>query len=338
MGFRNPLTIVMYHYVRPIAGSGYPGIRGLEAHAFDGQLDYLQKHYRIIRPAEAMASLREGSPLPERSLMLTFDDGYKDHIQHVFPRLRKRGLTGAFFAPMGAIVDREMLDVNRIHYVLACVEDKERLGGEIENLIREASDEFELDTLENYRAKHRTPYFFDGAEVGYVKRLLQHALPEALRTRIASDLFSRHVSRDERAFAEELYMSPDDLRTLASAGMEIGSHGHRHYWLGRLGAAEQATDIDRSLSALSDLGLARKDFWFCYPYGSYDSGTLQLLRERGCAAAVTTSFGIAECDPANALELRRLDTVDLPRSGDAPICDWTRRARGEDAPSQVEKA
>ena len=42
------LTIVMYHYVRPIVNSKYPGIKGLELEGFVRQLDYLQENFRII--------------------------------------------------------------------------------------------------------------------------------------------------------------------------------------------------------------------------------------------------------------------------------------------------
>ena len=43
------ITIVMYHYVRPILNSKYPGLKGLELKSFQ-QLDYLQKNYSIIDP------------------------------------------------------------------------------------------------------------------------------------------------------------------------------------------------------------------------------------------------------------------------------------------------
>ena len=42
------LTIVTYHYVRPIKKSSYPLIKGLELESFKIQLDYLEKNYKII--------------------------------------------------------------------------------------------------------------------------------------------------------------------------------------------------------------------------------------------------------------------------------------------------
>jgi peptidoglycan/xylan/chitin deacetylase (PgdA/CDA1 family) len=310
-----PLTIVMYHYVRPLAGSRYPRIKGLETRAFEYQLDHLQRHHRLVQPAQVLRALR-GERLPERAALLTFDDGYKDHVRHVYPALKARGLSGVFFPPTSAIENRELLDVNRVHHILACVDDAASLVPEVERAMAEAAAEFELEPVEAYRRRFREANRFDTADVIYVKRLLQHALPEALRTRIARQLFARHVSADERSFADELYLDDGDLREMSAGGMEVGSHGHRHHWLGRLDADEQAQDIDRSLQYLSSIDLGKRDFWFCYPYGSYNTDTLRLLRERGCAAAVTTVVDVASCEADKALELPRLDTNDLPQSGD----------------------
>lgn len=44
------LTIIMYHYVRPIVGSKFPGIKGLELEGFKRQLDYLESHFEIVSP------------------------------------------------------------------------------------------------------------------------------------------------------------------------------------------------------------------------------------------------------------------------------------------------
>ena len=43
-----PLTIVMYHYVRPIAASPWPGIKGIETARFESQLDHIQAHYNPV--------------------------------------------------------------------------------------------------------------------------------------------------------------------------------------------------------------------------------------------------------------------------------------------------
>ena len=89
------LTIVMYHYIRPIKKSSYPLIKGLEIDAFRMQLSYLEKNYKIITMESLIGLAKKNIPLPDNPCLLTFDDGYKDHYVHVFPELKKsRGKIG----------------------------------------------------------------------------------------------------------------------------------------------------------------------------------------------------------------------------------------------------
>ena len=112
----NKLSIVMYHYVRPIQGSSHPRIRGLEFEGFKRQLDFLSEKYTLITAEQLISYARASGDLPSNACYLTFDDGYKDHIEFVLPELLTRGIQGSFFAPVDAVENREMLDVNAIHF------------------------------------------------------------------------------------------------------------------------------------------------------------------------------------------------------------------------------
>ena len=98
-GARNnqPLTVVMYHYVRPIRGTRHHRIRGLELMDFEAQLDYIERHYKVVSMETVLDAASGRASLPPGALLLTFDDGYRDHHEHVFPALMRRKLSGAFF-------------------------------------------------------------------------------------------------------------------------------------------------------------------------------------------------------------------------------------------------
>lgn len=330
---RPKVTIVMYHYVRPIEGSRQPRIRGLELHDFVGQLDYIERHYHVISAAQLLRAVRTGEPLPDNAMLLTFDDGYADHYHYVTPELQRRGMSGVFFPTSGTVEERRMLDVNKVHFLLSSVGDVGVLVRSLENAVEASRSEFDLPSLADFRARLCAASRFDPPEVIYFKRMLQFALPEKLRNRISSQLFREFVSGDEASFADELYVSVDQLRSMRQRGMEIGSHGHAHHWLDSLGVADQARDIDRSLSMLDLIGVARQDFYFCYPFGGYTPDTVALLVDRGCGLAFTTRVALANPEANQILELPRLDTNDLPRLGDAATSPWIAAARrGRDTP------
>lgn len=305
------LSIVMYHYVRPIQASQYPGIKGLEVEGFLRQLDYLEDRFNIVSVDEIIACAMSGKALPDNACWLTFDDGYKDHIQYVYPELKRRGLQGSFFVPKAPVQDSELLDVNSIHHILACCDERDELRSKLDRLCLEAS--FSAVDLERLWGEYGVANRFDDATTIYIKRMLQHALPESVRHSITSQLFQEYVGVSQSEFSTELYMSTAEVRELVDNGMHVGSHGSRHYWLDRISVEEQRLDIGHSLEFLEEVGAPTQDWVMCYPYGGYNSQTLSLLQEMGAALGVTTEVRRADLQLDNPLTLPRFDTNDFPQ-------------------------
>lgn len=90
---------IMYHYVRDLKNSEYPTIKGLDKELFEKQLAYLLEHYTPVRMDEILAAYQKNafSDIPENGFVLTFDDGYIDHYEVVYPILKKVGVQGVFF-------------------------------------------------------------------------------------------------------------------------------------------------------------------------------------------------------------------------------------------------
>lgn len=307
----NKLTIVMYHYVRPIIGSKFPGIKGLELDGFKRQLDYLTKNFNIVNTEQVINGVRKGTKLPNNACWLTFDDGYKDHYKFVLPELLTRNLHGAFFPPRVAIEDDVVLDVNSIHHILSCCSNINELVSKLNAHCRSAGISGEKISLfyEELALANR----FDNADTIYVKRMLQHALPEELRLSITKNLFKEFVGLSVEDFSKELYMNIDEVQNLVKSGMYVGSHGSRHYWLDKISPNEQEKDIKESLTFIEKIGAATKDWVMCYPYGAYNNATLTLLQKYQASAAITTEVRVANLSDDNPFELPRLDTNDLPQ-------------------------
>ena len=320
------LTIVMYHYVRDLRHARYPEIKGLAKDDFEEQIQYIKKHYNVISGPELMDAIVEGAPLPQRPLMLTFDDGYIDHFTEVFPVLDRENLPGCFFPPAKCILENKVLDVNKIHFVLASAPEKRTLVDYIFKQIDENRSRYDLATSAEYWEKLGRPSRFDPAEVIFCKRMLQSELPIELRQAITEELFSRYVTTDEASFSRELYMTPDQLRMLHRHGMYVGSHGYDHFWLNTLSTQEQEREIDKSLAFLKTVDSDIRRWIMCYPYGAYDESLLSVLKSRNCIIGLTTEVGLARLGEHNLLALPRLDTNDLPKDSNAEVNEWTVKA------------
>jgi peptidoglycan/xylan/chitin deacetylase (PgdA/CDA1 family) len=221
-----------------------------------------------------------------------------------------------------------VLDVNKIHFVLAAAPAKEKLVQFILDAIDQYQSQYDLAPSQEYWKQFASPSRYDGADVMFCKRLLQRELPLPLRTKVTDQLFRRHVTQDEVAFACELYATSDQLATMHRCGMYIGSHGYSHAWLNRLSPAEQENEIDSSLNFLRSLGADSERWMMCYPYGGYDESLLRILKSRRCLVGLTTQIGLADLGEHHPLTLPRLDTNDLPKDAAAPPCDWTLKVAG----------
>jgi len=132
--------------------SRYPEIKGLDIALFKEQLVYIKKHYNVISAYDLMDAIKSNSTsdLPPQSLLLTFDDGYIDHFTDVFPVLDREKLSGCFFPPAKCILESQVLDVNKIHFILACVPDKSVLVNYIYQSLDENRSLYHLESSEFY--------------------------------------------------------------------------------------------------------------------------------------------------------------------------------------------
>jgi len=94
------VPIFMYHYVSelPPDADRYRRDLTVTPEKFNAQLQYLDKAgYHPITLTDLHLHLMQGYPLPEKPVILTFDDGYRDAYEVVFPLLLDYGFPGTFF-------------------------------------------------------------------------------------------------------------------------------------------------------------------------------------------------------------------------------------------------
>lgn len=306
------LHIIMYHYVRDLQNSRYPDIKGMDYQLFRHQIGFLKNNFHVISMEQAIEAWNSPhAKLPENAVLLTFDDGYIDNFTMVFPVLAEYGIQGSFFVPGKILAERKLLDVNKIHFVLA--------SANTEDLIKDI-----FDYLDEYRRnmggipsndelfkKYAVKARYDDEKIIFVKRILQTALSEEIRNDISSRLFNKYVGVSETVFAHELYMNTDQVRCMRSEGMFFGLHGYDHYWLGNLPEKVMEDDINTALEVLEEY-IDYHNWVINYPYGSYNPHVLEYIKSRGCRLGLTTKVEVADNKKHNKYMLPRLDCNDFP--------------------------
>ncbi|MPW37405.1 polysaccharide deacetylase family protein [Vibrio sp. B1Z05] len=305
----------MYHYVRNIKDSRYPEIKGLELDYFIQQLSFFKENYNIVTMEDVISSL-EGDNLPPNALLLTFDDGYAEHFNCVYPVLKEFGIQGSFFVPVKAVVEHELLDVNKIHFILASLSNLNDIVNDIKLDISAYKNQFNLKDFDDYFDELAVANRFDTKEVIFVKRVLQHALPEELRNLLSSKYFEKYVGMNEQSFAKELYMNESQIKQLVRDGMHVGCHGYDHYWWDKLNSDSLKMELMRSKEFLVSMGCDMSQWTACYPYGSSSDSVVKELNLQGCKLAFTTEVKLADINTNSKLLIPRLDTNDFPPKSD----------------------
>ena len=127
----NKLFVAMYHYTRDLKNSRYPEIKGLDVALFKQQLDFIEKNFNVITMEMAIEAWNSGADLPENAMLLTFDDGYIDNFLVAFPLLKQHGFQGSFFMPGKTFTENVLLDVNKIHFILASAKSSKDLMNDV---------------------------------------------------------------------------------------------------------------------------------------------------------------------------------------------------------------
>lgn len=267
------MKALMYHYVRP-GSQGYPHFRYLARSDFRDQLAYLKEEFGLISKDDFFTSLESGKPA--RGVLLTFDDGVKDHREHVFPELLEAGAWGMFFVPTGPLETGEVLDVHRIHHLLG------KHGGEAvlqalnpmleEGMLADrAREEFSRATYQRQSNDEATTR---------VKRMLNYWVDYRHRKELLDQLEA--VFPGTVPGVGDLYLTPEEIREMADGGMIMGNHSVTHRVFSKLNSQEQRTEIENSFQTLDGILPAEHPRCFCYPYGgrhTFGPETEALLEE-----------------------------------------------------------
>ncbi len=93
------VPILMYHSVEH-----NDTLLSVELESFKKQMRYLKdNNYQVIKLSDLVNFLKSDSPLPEKIVVLTFDDGFKDNYFNAFPVLKEYNFPATIFLTVGSI-------------------------------------------------------------------------------------------------------------------------------------------------------------------------------------------------------------------------------------------
>lgn len=290
-GPRGRLSILILHRVLPAIDPLFPD----EVHAdrFDRLCAWVADGFNVLPLDQAVARLRSGN-LPARALAISFDDGYADNHDIAMPILQRHGLPATVFIATGFMAGGRMWNDTIIESLrrspLPVIDLQGTLAAPLGCL--------PLATL----AQRRVAIEQTIKALKYLPLDEREAWVQAVAERSSATL------------PDDLMMGPAQIRAMHQAGMQIGAHTVSHPILARLSRQAALQEIAGSKQALEAL-LGAPVGLFAYPNGQpgtdYTDEHVQLVRELGFEAAVTTRKGAAHSTT---------DPLQIPR-----FCPWDQR-------------
>ncbi|BEK33738.1 polysaccharide deacetylase family protein [Campylobacter jejuni] len=254
------MKIIMYHYVRESLKQ-LPNFRYLHIENFKKQLDFFEKEFGFVTYDEFLY-LKE-NPLfcnkLKNKILLTFDDGLKDHYNYVFNELVKRKILGIFFVPTRIFKQKKALNVHRIHYLLG------KMGGGI--LLNTAYNIIKPNILKKSSLKLFKNYYQelnDDKNTKDFKLLFNYFIKPKYKEKILDEMVARFWN-DEEIF-NNLYLNKDELKIMSENDMLIASHSSTHLSFKTLDICDQKYELQTSISFLNSF-IKQPIQLFSYPYG-----------------------------------------------------------------------
>jgi peptidoglycan/xylan/chitin deacetylase (PgdA/CDA1 family)/glycosyltransferase involved in cell wall biosynthesis len=244
----------------------------LELGEFEKHLQHLRRFYRVIRLEDAVGYLKARRFLPPNSVVITFDDGYRDNLTEALPALQRHALPASLFVVSGA-VDGEPIWLDLVdHWFKITKVLSLRFG--------KAGAELGLKTLAERRQSLEQVR-------STLKSLSSKELKQALRD-LRADLEIAGVDHQPQ---DSSILSWDELRQMAGSGLiTIGAHTITHRLLANLEIEEIQREVQDSCDRLSQ-ELGQRTRFFAYPGGAYNSEAQSVVRNLGLVALGTGGGG-----------------------------------------------
>lgn len=277
---RNKLQILIYHRVLDEADPMRPG--EMDVHLFESQMRILRQHFNPLSLSDGLQKLKVGT-LPKRAVAITFDDGYKDNLTHAWPILKRYNLKPTIFVATGFLNDGIMWNDAIIELI--------RLCQDVLDLTKDKLGRMHVGTLSEKLTTAR-----------YLIQSLKYCHPD-----LRDEIIDKIKSSVNTPLPMNLMMTVEDIKQLASEGVEIGAHTVTHPILSKIPFETAETEIMESKLFLEGV-IGERIKYFAYPNGNpgvdYHLSHRNFLKTAGFEAGFSTWWAAVN---------QHMDLYQLPR-------------------------
>lgn len=261
--------VLTYHRVCRLGSD--PQLLCIDPGHFDEQMAVLSRSFNPLRASDLCDLVRRRQRIPDRSVLVTFDDGYSDLLSEIKPILLRHGI------PAAAFISTAEIDT-----------DRERWWDELQFLL--LGDSSPAGAGWNITRPAVTP-----EQKRYLEACDSFRTMDARGRELALEAISAELGIPRPKRGTHRTLRSDEVRQLADGGIvEIGAHTASHQMMAAVSPEAQRAEVIAGKKALEDI-LGRRVTMFSYPYGGRDALSAEssaIVREAGFSCAFANWFGL----------------------------------------------
>jgi peptidoglycan/xylan/chitin deacetylase (PgdA/CDA1 family) len=270
------LTVLNYHRVTdphdPCCDTFKPNISATPE-MFDRQIAYMKQNFDMVSVGDITACLEGTGQLPAHAALVTFDDGYRDNYTNAFPVLKQHGVSALVF------ITTDFVGLSKPSFwdVAACAFNHTALTSATLPLTG-------AQTWSNEAEKHNVM-------MRWIEIL--KTVPETEKRRYAKQLPAILGVETAENLCQNVFMSWDQAREMAAAGIEFGSHTVSHPIMTRISAEQVTRELVESKRQIEQ-ELGKPVTTFAYPNGGpedFNPAIIAELRNAGYTMAFSLMPG-----------------------------------------------
>jgi len=246
---QRPAVILLYHRVTTLQQD--PQGLSVTPEHFDAHLAHLAADYNVLDADQFLYHIKSKKAFPERSVFVTFDDGYADNYHEALPLLTQHQVPALFYittSKINTVFELWWDDLERVLLTPAT------LPGSLVVTIDGQRREYATNTLTAIRATYYA--------LQQVLRFCKPAVIESVMQQLYDWSGQSAIGR-----ASHRLMTWEEVKAMGNAAYAaIGCHTHRHPAVGMLSYEEQYTEIGMSKEILESV-LGQPQVHFSYPFG-----------------------------------------------------------------------
>ena len=290
----NKKKLIILYYHRVVNKNEAENIRTpgmyVDVDEFEAQMEFIKNFYHPISETDIIHSVNNRKKLPDYSIWITFDDGYRDIYTRAFPILKKYKIPATVFITTGFINKTIIPCKDYIAYAV-------RMRG-MEEIKHSIDEKVEILPLGNKEDQNNTIKRLCGV-LENKSRFEQKCLKKLI------ELFKIKIEN-----IPDIFLSWDEINELSQEGLSIGSHTVMHRKLSLLSSEEIEKECLESKSEIEER-LEKKVISFAYPKGKKpdcdSERSIPILKNSKFKLAVTTNGGFNSINTTDdLLNLNRL--------------------------------